>query len=408
MSKYNLLTKRLLAEGYTADNHPDYVRIPTGQTGTGNPLVNIYGGFEYTVKYADERTYETSCGIQCKGASTKTHMYFAGIDFTHENDNPYIVCPKGVWNCLKREEPLTDNTGTGAMWCRCHLSDKEYNPEGSAEQIKKEREARIAAEKKEFIAKHKYACQAHMWYNPQTKKWEFKYELDRCVSGNNCSYGYCPVLRKTFSGAKGNVYYDLHFEGKDYNKEGTFFEGERFHEVIKDLQFFEKPIPLELAEIWAKTQEKATYWRVKYNVMPKYHHSLFLLKAEKGEVDFNWWMENVRAEKRLVRDLDRDLEDIANGIKITHAFDEAKAQKAEKHERRMKAQERRTKAAEKIILKQGLAGIDEFAQKRFDKLLTREQQRRLDQEHKRIEEEKKTAPVQMDIFQFLEEQHANT
>ena len=48
MSEYNKLTQRLLAEGYTADNYPDYVKIGGENFGKGDPLDNFYGGFEYT------------------------------------------------------------------------------------------------------------------------------------------------------------------------------------------------------------------------------------------------------------------------------------------------------------------------------------------------------------------------
>ncbi len=44
--EYNALTKRLLEEGYTVDNHPDYVRVdvPMWQEKT---LDNYDGGFTY-------------------------------------------------------------------------------------------------------------------------------------------------------------------------------------------------------------------------------------------------------------------------------------------------------------------------------------------------------------------------
>ena len=54
---FNKLTERLIAEGYTAEHHPDYVKV------AGNGLNNIYGGFEYIKAYRDEMTFETPCGM---------------------------------------------------------------------------------------------------------------------------------------------------------------------------------------------------------------------------------------------------------------------------------------------------------------------------------------------------------
>ena len=41
MSGYNKLTQRLIAEGYTAEDHPDYVYV------ADKTLDNYKGGFEY-------------------------------------------------------------------------------------------------------------------------------------------------------------------------------------------------------------------------------------------------------------------------------------------------------------------------------------------------------------------------
>lgn len=56
MGEYNLLTQRLLAEGYTAENYPDYVRLLGGCWGK-DPLRNIYGGFEYTYQYRSQMVF---------------------------------------------------------------------------------------------------------------------------------------------------------------------------------------------------------------------------------------------------------------------------------------------------------------------------------------------------------------
>ena len=47
MEEYNLLTQKLLAEGYTVENHPDYVYIRNSYSETQDPLQNFDGGFRY-------------------------------------------------------------------------------------------------------------------------------------------------------------------------------------------------------------------------------------------------------------------------------------------------------------------------------------------------------------------------
>ena len=68
MAEYNKLTKNLLSEGYTAENFPkDKVHIAHGcYSRNGNPLDNIYGGFEYNRIYCESFIYKTGCGMYVK------------------------------------------------------------------------------------------------------------------------------------------------------------------------------------------------------------------------------------------------------------------------------------------------------------------------------------------------------
>ena len=63
--KYNLLTQELLLQGYTTENHPDYVRIGIGKMGK-SPLENSDGGFVYTDEYLEEKTFMSGCGLYVK------------------------------------------------------------------------------------------------------------------------------------------------------------------------------------------------------------------------------------------------------------------------------------------------------------------------------------------------------
>lgn len=59
MEEYNLLTQKLLAEGYTVENHPDYVYIRNSYSETQDPLQNFDGGFRYYEWYIYDQTFRT-------------------------------------------------------------------------------------------------------------------------------------------------------------------------------------------------------------------------------------------------------------------------------------------------------------------------------------------------------------
>ena len=96
--EYNALTKRLLEEGYSAEHHPDYVRvdIPMWQEKT---LDNYDGGFTYEKWWIVEQTFKTPCSLQCKGIQCHSNMSYMGIEWTFENDMATIHCPYEKKEC---------------------------------------------------------------------------------------------------------------------------------------------------------------------------------------------------------------------------------------------------------------------------------------------------------------------
>lgn len=62
MAEYNLLTQRLLSEGYTVDHYPDYVQIQSSTLPGDDPLNNLGGGFIFKRAVANECIYKTGCG----------------------------------------------------------------------------------------------------------------------------------------------------------------------------------------------------------------------------------------------------------------------------------------------------------------------------------------------------------
>lgn len=372
----NLLTKNLIAQGYTAENHPDYVKIPAGGSlDSKNPLDNIYGGFEYTLKYAEELTFETPCGMTCKGKSCMTNTYYRGADMQYENGNPLIHCPKGCQGCDQREGVLQDETsGVFAGVCMVHPTDREYHYKGSCEEAKASREADLEQKKQEFIAaKDGRACENQMRYNEKIGEWESFYDPEVCAKGHCRAQAMgqqCPILGRKLCKEKGNVYYDVRYEGRDYSQDGTIFEGERFERVIKGRQYFERPILMDIARVFAKQCQSKIQFKVRYNARDYDQHTMY--RVERGEIDFHWQIENVRAEKRETRDLMQDLEDIRNGVSVSHESDIRNKDKIARRERRENAKTKEIWLLEKKIRKVGYENLGTEDKRRVQKLLTAE------------------------------------
>lgn len=390
MVEHNKLTKRLLAEGYDEEHHPEYVRWDKSS-----------GDFEYLYYYAAERVYETSCGILCKGSSTITGMWWMGEEWTHENDQPFIRCPKECMNCELRDDPFR-NAGDNIMKfsCPCHLTDRTYEYKGSYEELEEIRHGLIRDDEERFLNEHKRACRHHVRWNPETQKHEFHYDPDTCRN-MNCIGKECPVLGKVISNQKANIYFDLEFEGRDYSQDGTFWDGKRFREIVKGIQFFDKPIPYDIADAYLKVNKKFVFWLIKVNKLPHYYTALEILKMERGELDINWKVVNLRVEKKYVRDIDQDLEDIANGIHVEHEFDITRVKKAEKRERAEKRAAATTKAFENKIIKVGFDALSDAEKIRARKRFEPEKLLELNRLHEIKIAEEENRPVQMSLFDLF-------
>ncbi len=121
---YNLLTQRLLAEGYTAENYPYYVNLPEhSRFSAGDGLDNFYGGFAYQRWYAYEQTFQTPCGLWCKGLQCQTGLQYEGVSWTFENDLALIICPYEKAECRLKHEIL-QSTGQIALQRKCNVHDE--------------------------------------------------------------------------------------------------------------------------------------------------------------------------------------------------------------------------------------------------------------------------------------------
>lgn len=167
MKEYNELTKRLLAEGYTAENHPNYVRIGISGYNRENPLDNFNGGFMYIRMYAEKIVYKTGCGKFIMGKSTLSNMSCMGVEWSHENNNPVHRCPYDKPECESNDSRLHGMRGGGLCiqcWCVCHRTDEPYNYENSIEKAEQERMEEKEKKYMEYCETHNgRVCRNHMF-----------------------------------------------------------------------------------------------------------------------------------------------------------------------------------------------------------------------------------------------------
>jgi hypothetical protein len=119
--------------------------------------------------------------------------------------------------------------------------------------------------------------------------------------------------------------------------DGSIWDGQSEISVVKGKKMFDGPKPLAICEAYSKLCKNWIFDREK----ARYHRELFFNKDMAVEVL------NVRAEHRESRDLLQDLQDVREGIKITHASDEIKLSAKAKRERKEKYQEAKRTRREK-------------------------------------------------------------
>lgn len=398
MSKYNLLTQRLLSEGYTADNYPkDKVHIAGGyHTASTGPLDNVYGGFEYNRVYSDNFLYKTGCGMYVKGSNVLTHMGYMGEEWCHENDNPVVRCPYDKAEC-----PLNDNRLHGIFgggnciqcWCVCHKTDAPYDYEHSFEKAEKDRKDEERRKYQEYADAHNgRICQNHMYYNERTREWNMYYEPAICASMCFAQNGYCPVLGRKLNKKRGNVYYDLKTSGikKQTEAQRSLFDGERWTHIEKGMRVFKNPCSMDICEAFIKVQSDKILSDYKVN-----HSTEYLFdKSFKAEIL------NIRAESKPSRDLMQDLQDIRDGIEISHASDNEKQKKEAKKEKRKLAKQKNIERLEKKIIEVGYENLVEYSADRVhaDKWLTPERLEELAQIRQQKVKEEQEKPVQLSLF----------
>lgn len=383
MKEVNKLTHRLLAEGYTPEDTPP---------GT-HPYVDYYGGWTYTSEAICSMVWETPCGMLAKGQNfLNGYLSYQGIDWRPENGNPVITCP-----CFPSEPcPLRDpllmqeryslHSDDVIYQCACHQTDHPYSFERSVEEAHQKvwQEAQELWE--QFQAAHKgRVCRQQSRYGRTSKTWSTFYSPMQCAAQRlGCTH--CGVLDKDLVPQKGNVFYDLR---KTWIQKGDgLFPDEQKVSIEKGRKILDKTVSLTICEAVVK------YGRheVEQRVRSEFHRELFFDHTLKIEVL------NLRAARIDARDILQDLQDVANGIQVTHASDTLKAAKEQKKARRESAKRRRIRKVEQMILTHGWAGLGTIWQHRAEKILDDERIEELVQQWNISQIQKPPEAMQMRLF----------
>lgn len=330
----NELTERLLAEGYTKENHPDYVR-----------WYDSMREFEYMPGYISKTVWEAPCGVQRKGEFTYGYMSYAGIDWRVENNNYNFHCPYYKKEC-KFFHPLLRDMKIGAK-CSWHMTNKPYNYDNSAEKIEDERQTLT---QKNLEKKFGHPSMIHCvccHINEDTCEPYFKFDPWDCIrfTQNGCDNKICHCTGKERDLTLGNIYYDV----KTTSEYRQGFVIEPVIRIEKGMKLFDDRKTITDLEMYLKTYPDAPIRKEE----GKRKHSVPLFFAEYHGQKYELEILNVRIEKRESRDLFQDLADVREGIEVTHASDIIKANKQAKKERRVKAAEERYKRNWKLWVKTG-------------------------------------------------------
>lgn len=403
MTEYNELTRRLLAEGYTAENYPkDKVHIAHGcYARNGNPLDNIYGGFEYNRIYSDAFVYKTGCGKYVYGRNVLTNMGTMGVEWCHENDNPVVRCPYDKPECPDNDSRLHGMYGGGLCiqcWCVCHRTEEAYDYGNSIEKANKERHEEKERKYQEYSdAHHGRVCRNHMYYDERSREWHLHYEPSKCAHVCYAQNGYCPILGRQLSKKRGNVYYDLKKSGIRQQKgdQQSLFDGERWTHITKGIRFFDKPCSIDICEAFVKVQSDEIQHNYDIN------HSL----EKYIDKTVEWEIFNIRAESKSSRDLMQDLQDLQEGITITFDDDIKRHEKERKKEKRDIAKQKRVEKLEKKIIEIGYQNMEPHSIDRVhaDKWLSADRIHELEEIRQQKIKEEQEKPVQLSLFDMIVE-----
>lgn len=350
MREINELTKRLLAEGYTEENPPpEYI-----------PYNKYYGGWQYSHRQLEKMVVKTPCGLH-KKARFSSDMGYMGIDWVLENDNATIYCPYTKLGCPLNNEIFRDTLFSGTqVQCVVQITDEEYDYEKSVEKVETIHRQRDEEKIKAFAKTQSGFCRQHLCYNQATDTYYLNHDPTICAT-MKCTY--CTLKKQPMDKAKGNVFYDLKIT--TLQKGEGLFPDELKSQITKGIRFFDKNISLDVCKWIVEKQDL-----IDKKVRDKYFTQLFFAKYH-GRV-FEYEILNIRAEKRVSRDLEQDLQDIADGIEVVHQSDLVAEEKSRKHENRVLAVQKKIKKLQKLVEQNGYTSLPWVEQNRIQKLLNKD------------------------------------
>lgn len=307
----NDLTRRLYAQGYTRDHHPDTV------------CWSDWKNFGYKWETMLGFTWETPCGLLIQGESEVgrslaiSECSYQHIWYCPENDNPLLRCPFQQKGCAYVPQ------GFPLIMCPCHRTHRPYNYENSVEKIE--------------TAHHK---EAH-----DLKKVNIFYDVRRTWITRR---GFLEEKKVTLT--KGLKVFDHAVAQTD----AEIWLKIKEHEAspLNNYAVIEHP---------KKTMEDRR--QEYFSRMHRHYDDRY------DYFEFHYEVENIRIARSGQRDLLQDLRDAAEGIEVAHAADTLQAAKAQKRAGREAAKARRLRKAEAMILAQGWDALDDIWKRRTEKLL---------------------------------------
>ena len=335
----NDLTKRLYSEGWTRDNHPDFV------------FWGDYENFSFKWEYLLSLVWETPCGLLVDGRTVAaSDVSYGGIWYCPENGNPVIRCPYSRRDC-------DHQVGALAKYCMCICgrSDACYEYEKSVEKVEKDRETESQAKYLKLTGGQYCACVVG---SNGFKPGEYQIDFDpqKCIQ-YGCKNETCSVTKKKRDLSKCNIYYDIR---REWITRVGLIEDRRTA-LEKGCKVFAKPVARTDAELWL-ARRKASYNPFQNRTVIDPHLSMEDRRQEYFSkhhrqysgydyFEFRYSVENIRIEARETRDLLQDLRDVADGLEVVHASDNEKAMVQAKREARAKHEADKGKRREKDMLK---------------------------------------------------------
>ena len=246
----NLLTQKLLAEGWTKQNPPDYC----------DNYCWYYGGFTYSYDFKQKMIFKTPCGLFAQFSSVIEGGSYMGIDWSIENNCVPVKCPyyQSKEPCALNHPYLEQSRAKctdGTLFpkdCAVTVTDEPYDYEHSVEKLYNHQHELKKRKIEEFIAKKNgHVCEFQLSYCKATETVRQRYNFQECIT-MGCTF--CTLRQKDMTGKKVNIFYDV--ETKYTIKGEGLIPDEQKTAVKKNIKFTKHPITEELAKCILKEVEK--------------------------------------------------------------------------------------------------------------------------------------------------------